>query len=297
MPFSCCQPNRAFFVWREIDYMNTKKINIICQYCGKKFKVVPSLVKIGKGKYCSRDCYYKGREYLSGENHPQYKRIKKICPVCNKEFSIRPSRIDLGCGRFCSMKCRRKGEQTKRVKIQCLICKKEFILPPSQAKGTRFCSRKCFYQWRKGQRSPLWNKVKKICIICDKEFYVRPYRKLTAKYCSHKCHSQDLKYGSKEITLKILHQKRKAMMRNGGKLTTKIIQRVYEDNIKKFGTLTCIYCLNPIQFGDDTLEHKQPLAKGGTNLYENLGIACKSCNSKKRDRTEKKYREVIKNES
>ena len=70
-------------------------------------------------------------------------------------------------------------------------------------------------------------------------------------------------------------------MKNGGKLTIQTLQQVYEDNIKRFGTLTCIYCLKPIEFGKDTLEHKIPLCRGGTNNYENLAIACKSCNSKR----------------
>ena len=222
--------------------------------------------------------------------------MRRICEVCNGEFNIKPSRVASGCGRFCSMECRKKYNQIKRIRIQCLICKKEFDLPPSKTKGTRgkFCSRDCYHRWRKDQRSSLWNKAKKVCMICGKEFYVRPYRKQTAKYCSRKCQSQDLKYGSKEITKKILHQRRKAVMKMGGPLTTETIQRVYEDNIKKFGALTCIYCFNPIRFGDDTLEHKQPLVGGGTNLYENLGIACKHCNSQKRHRTEKEFREILK---
>jgi 5-methylcytosine-specific restriction endonuclease McrA len=72
-------------------------------------------------------------------------------------------------------------------------------------------------------------------------------------------------------------------------LTIAIIQRVYEDNIKQYGTLTCIYCLKPIKFGKDTLEHKLPLSRGGTNARENLDIACVNCNSKKQDKTELEY--------
>jgi len=30
-----------------------------CLYCGKEFKVHPSKIKIGRGKYCSRKCYWK----------------------------------------------------------------------------------------------------------------------------------------------------------------------------------------------------------------------------------------------
>ncbi len=83
--------------------------------------------------------------------------------------------------------------------------------------------------------------------------------------------------------IKRILQKRQALLRGGGELLLEIVQRVYEKNIKCFGTLTCIYCLNPIRFGSDTLEHIIPLNKDGTNKYENLGVACKSCNSSKQD--------------
>jgi len=31
-----------------------------CRTCGKEFYVYPQLIRIGKGKYCSKECYYKG---------------------------------------------------------------------------------------------------------------------------------------------------------------------------------------------------------------------------------------------
>lgn len=76
-------------------------------------------------------------------------------------------------------------------------------------------------------------------------------------------------------------------------LTTALVQRVYEDNIKQYKTLKCIYCLKPTKFGDDTLEHKTPLIRGGTNEYTNLGIACKFCNFSKHHKTEQEYRESL----
>lgn len=79
-----------------------------------------------------------------------------------------------------------------------------------------------------------------------------------------------------------MKKRRTAFERGGGSLSTCTVQLVYEDNIKKYGTLTCIYCLMSIPFGQDTLEHKQPLSRGGTNDYENLAVACLRCNSRKR---------------
>lgn len=73
-------------------------------------------------------------------------------------------------------------------------------------------------------------------------------------------------------------------------LTIRVVQLVYEDNIKKYGTLTCYLCELSIPFGKDHLEHKTPLSRGGTNEYNNLAIACQKCNCSKHSKTETEYR-------
>jgi len=76
-----------------------------------------------------------------------------------------------------------------------------------------------------------------------------------------------------------------ARKKYGGDLTADLVQMVYEDNIKKFGTLTCVICGLKIKFGDDNLEHNVSLKRGGTNNYSNLGVAHHSCNSSKNYKT------------
>jgi len=72
-------------------------------------------------------------------------------------------------------------------------------------------------------------------------------------------------------------------------LTSKTIQLVYEDNIKRFGTLTCYLCLKPIKFGKDHLEHKIPLSRGGGNDISNLDVACQHCNCSKHTKTVEEF--------
>ena len=66
-----------------------------------------------------------------------------------------------------------------------------------------------------------------------------------------------------------------------GILTIDIIQSIYEENILLFGELTCVYCMEKIQFGKDSIDHVIPISKGGRNDKENLVIACRRCNSSK----------------
>ncbi len=74
-------------------------------------------------------------------------------------------------------------------------------------------------------------------------------------------------------------------------LDVKVIQLVYEDNIKKYGTLTCYLCELPVSFGKDHLEHKIPLSRGGDNSYINLEVSCGSCNCKKGTKTVEEYKQ------
>ncbi len=79
-----------------------------------------------------------------------------------------------------------------------------------------------------------------------------------------------------------LYNKAKKLRRRAvGFITKDTIQRLYEDNIKQFGTLTCSLCGNPIKFGEDSIDHKKPISKGGNNDYCNLAIAHLICNKRK----------------
>lgn len=79
----------------------------------------------------------------------------------------------------------------------------------------------------------------------------------------------------------------------GGKPSLEVIQKVYEQNIKKYGTLTCYLCLSKIKFKSDSIDHKVPISKGGTHIYSNLGVACLSCNIGKKDRSVKQYKRYL----
>ncbi len=77
--------------------------------------------------------------------------------------------------------------------------------------------------------------------------------------------------------------------RKYGRPSMKTIQLVYEDNIKKYGTLTCYLCLKEIILGKEHLEHKTPLSREGSNLYDNLEVSCAKCNTSKGKKTLDEY--------
>ena len=51
----------------------------------------------------------------------------------------------------------------------------------------------------------------------------------------------------------------------------------------------CAICGNPIDFGSFTVDHKNPLARGGSNEYDNLQATCDSCNHMKHYLTQEEF--------
>jgi 5-methylcytosine-specific restriction endonuclease McrA len=172
-----------------------------------------------------------------------------------------------------------------KVKTICRLCGKNIYAHASRKK--QFCDVKCYKIWQ----GKYWV-IPVNCKNSGRTHFKKSNHPKTEfkKGCNLGCKHPRWKgiEGRKERRKK-QYQKRKAIMRGGGDLPIKRIQLVYEDNIKKYGTLTCIYCLQSIEFGKDTLEHKHPLSRGGTNDYSNLAIACRSCNSKKNNKTYDEY--------
>jgi 5-methylcytosine-specific restriction endonuclease McrA len=49
---------------------------------------------------------------------------------------------------------------------------------------------------------------------------------------------------------------------------------------------TCVYCgIKVCRAVPPTIDHKIPLSRGGTNVLDNLTIACRSCNARKGTKT------------
>lgn len=149
-----------------------------------------------------------------------------------------------------------------------------------------------------GKNHPNWKGGKPICIDCGQQLKTRNYKdviRLRCKKCNEKyrvgpnCPSWiDGRSKDPMYNRLCLHKRRSYDV---APIKLEIIQLVYENNIKKYGKLTCYLCLKPIIFGNDCIEHKTPLSRGGNNKIPNLDIACRSCNCKKYNKTESEYKD------
>lgn len=115
-----------------------------CEVCNLDFHVEQTSLNIGKGKYCSRPCFMKGR-----------KKPKKIpCESCGILFEVYPHQIKKGNGKYCSQVCMGIARMTKIMK-ECLNCKSNFTAEPNQIKngGGKYCSKNCAIQHRSTTRA------------------------------------------------------------------------------------------------------------------------------------------------
>lgn len=136
----------------------------------------------------------------------------------------------------------------------------------------------------------------KYCLSCEhlyfnnakKQFSIYELKEHRKRYWSTRgCRIRRAWRHMHPMNVKVSRLKRQRLLKDLAIIT---VQRVYEDNIKKYGTLTCYLCEKPIQFGNDHLEHKIPVSRGGNSLYGNLGVACARCNGRKGIYTEQEYK-------
>ncbi len=151
---------------------------VICQTCGKRFKVLPG--QIASAKYCSRECHIKGRNTI----------VSHICKKCGQPF-----KSSSGTSKWCN-ECRT---------ITCQTCGKRFQISPAYFKTKKYCSRKCQIIGKRTIINHICEKCGKHfestsgtskwcnecctvrCQNCNKKIRINPYKINTTKYCSRKC--------------------------------------------------------------------------------------------------------------
>jgi len=65
-----------------------------------------------------------------------------------------------------------------------------------------------------------------------------------------------------------------------GKIKKGVISKIINENILKYGTITCEACKNTCD-ANYHIDHIIPVSRGGTNEYHNLQVLCAKCNMQK----------------
>jgi len=160
--------------------------DIICPVCNLVFRP-----KVSISKYCSYNCFNK-------DKGRKRKGIYKNCLICKKKYYVLPTYIK--SNKYCSRKCQHKGLviPESKIELKCKFCKEKYITERSHIKwrGSSYCSRKCFKEYRKTKfyknnkmkkttgailKKTLWNIFSQyirqrdngICISCGKKDFWR----------------------------------------------------------------------------------------------------------------------------
>lgn len=146
-----------------------KRFNLTCGNCGKDFTVATWEMKADR-KYCSKECFYKGRREI---------RSLRKCQHCGKEFQPVPTETRRNPAIFCSRRCH---FEAKRVRHQCKTCGKFFQTTKSKAdKGNFYCSAKC-----SGEAKRLI--IMRKCSYCGRSLARKPCTNRKNVFCNKLCH-------------------------------------------------------------------------------------------------------------
>lgn len=235
-----------------------------CLYCGGEI-VGKSHHKGKERKYCSRECQIRDKDCK------EY--AYTICQYCGNTFKESRDISNL----YCSRSCARKGS----ARIE-LIFKQEIKTDLEKSNIERVNEiiehkQNLFSQYqeliKKAEEIRYRLEHERCCEECGEIFVATHSNQL---YCSTKCKER-----------RRSHNKSNRIYRNGKPDLSITLKRVYRRDKG-----VCQICGRHINFDCDpnsnhypSIDHIHPIAKGGAHTWDNVQLACRICNSVKRDTT------------
>ena len=192
-----------------------------------------------------------------------------ICEYCKREF--KPKYKKYRQSKYCSIDCYKAdwhnahAEKFEKIAAQ----KEERQRQAEEAKARKKLLRRMLKALNKREKQMAMTKE---CEVCGNMFVAKH---VTQKYCCDICrHKHDNR------------AKEKRIYQNGKPDLSISLTRLY---MRDMGV--CALCGKRIDFDCDSnsndypsIDHITPLSKGGLHTWDNVQLACRGCNSKKRDK-------------
>ena len=164
-----------------------------------------------------------------------------------------------------------KDDKFKKLEVlTCKTCNKEFTSSKNCAtRKPKYCTKLCYAESIKKYKP---------CTFCGEMF--ANYK--NSSFCNNTCKNRYVsanKLPYKERQAKYRHARRSRL---SVAIDEKFLRRLLEVQRNK-----CFYCEQEMTYR--AVEHTQPVSRGGDNEPFNLVWSCKSCNSKKKDKTLAEY--------
>lgn len=132
-----------------------------------------------------------------------------------------------------------------------------------------------------------------ICRDCQKKLPIEKfsrngrkdgYRRPECRSCQHN--------RSEKINPNYQHTEGSVTARNNHDMPQLMIKRFKKERLKS-QNYQCVYCITLLSETNCHLDHRTPLAKGGSNEPINLQVLCKRCNAEKHSKNHNEYIEWL----
>lgn len=266
-----------------------------CEFCGMEYRTHPSTA--AASRFCSPRCRDKG--VAAERSRGLIRRVTKTRKGCQGKFEVIPSHAP--AVHFCSNAC--KGA-VRRIHKTCAHCGRRYFVKKSRSRWSKYCSRAC-----KDAPTPMADT--KLCsgpcgLVLPLKYF---HKQLHGKYgkasfcknCVYACYGNaDTRRARRAYTAKVSvemawardkardHTRRSEMNGATGRFSPEQLLQKCE-----LWGWACYLCGVNLTLKTITVEHRIPLAQGGTNWIANIAPACKQCNSSKSSKTEAQYRNLI----
>ena len=200
----------------------------------------------------------------------------KTCNDCNKsepEVEFTPSR------KYNCKECVRKRNQKHSLKIGCTL---KFI--PIVNETHKQCAEcKELVELEKFSNSKRGRKGKSsYCKPCSSKRQLKRKSKEERRLHTQKYRNDNREWWRSLHRINQFNRRSKIKLVSDGTVTQEFVREIYS-------TENCYYCKEKTSKKFRTLEHKQPLNKGGLHSSNNIVMACLQCNCTKRDMTEEEF--------
>lgn len=152
-----------------------------CLLCGTLLYAIPSHVKTGRAKYCSKACATRAKGDPAGD---------AICGHCGASFLLTAWRTRRSKVNFCSVACHDEAQRSRTEVRSCLSCGQDFRVHGSDRQRAlrKFCSLICRYAGRQpdGGVRPYRPSIERTCVECGATWraFASTVEKFAARTCS-----------------------------------------------------------------------------------------------------------------
>lgn len=220
-----------------------------------------------KKRMCN-NCYRKQRRRERGLKQGGYPAKTGPCTVCGSTTSS-DNRFVKGMCRTCYKRIQRGGNTIARSRYPgpCVSCG---TTDPGHI--GRFTKKMCWNCYKRDKYESTVKTQERYCVTCNKQI-----SRLSKTGLCRSCRHKD-RYRSDPEYYALFNTDRLERYGVKDELTAEQWQRVLE-----YYDYRCAYCDK--QLGQKvTIDHVIPVSRGGKHSIDNVVPACRSCNSKKRDR-------------